>query len=189
MRKWKQNFNDCRLEKKEEVVMHRKRLIAVWRRWWNRFFAMGTDQARSEFDVLCQMFFRRFETFTPPAQMPGREEGRRDSENEQEQGRTSQQLVLPTPGGVNQEAPASSLELDLHRVRGVPGESGSAGDQARKRGPSRSPGRPSMDEEDDDNVGGVRCHRQKRKKTARERTLNSQGRKQSGKGPKYPRKK
>ena len=61
----------------------------------------------------------------PPAQMSGREEGRRDSENEQEKGRTSQQLVLPTPGGVNQDAPASSLELDLHRVRG-PGESGSA---------------------------------------------------------------
>ena len=37
MRKWKQNFKDCRLEKKEEVVMHHKRLIAVWRRWWNRF--------------------------------------------------------------------------------------------------------------------------------------------------------
>ena len=36
--------------------------------------------------LLCQIFFRRFETFTPPAQMPGREEGRRDSENEQEQG-------------------------------------------------------------------------------------------------------
>ena len=30
-------FRDCRLEKKEEVVMHRKRLVAVWRRWWNRF--------------------------------------------------------------------------------------------------------------------------------------------------------
>ena len=36
-----------------------------------------------------------------PEQMPGGEEGRRNSENEQEQGRTSQQLVLPTPGAVN----------------------------------------------------------------------------------------
>ena len=89
-------------------------------------FAIGTEQPRSKFDALCQKFFRRFETFTPPAQMPGSEEGRRDSENEQEQGRTSPQLVLPTPGGVNQDAPASSLELDLRRVR-VPGDSGSAG--------------------------------------------------------------
>ena len=52
-----------------------------------------------------------------------------------------------------------SLELDLHHARGVPGECGSArrsskqGD--RKRGPSSSPGRPSVDEEEDDNVGGV----------------------------------
>ena len=56
----------------------------------------------------------------------GKEEGRRNSENEQEQCRTSQQLVLPTPGGINQDAPASSLELDLHRG-GVRGEAGSAG--------------------------------------------------------------
>ena len=78
--------------------------------------------------------------------MPGREEGRRDSENEQEQGRASHQLVLPTPGGINPGAPASSLELDLPRVRSVPGESGSAGRSSeqgdRKRGPSRSPGQP-----------------------------------------------
>ena len=64
-----------------------------------------------------------------------------------------------TPGGVNQDAPARSLELDLLRIRGVPGESGSAvraskqGD--RKRVPSRSPGRNSMEEEVDDNVGGL----------------------------------
>ena len=87
-------------------------------------FATGTDQARSKFDALCQIFFRRFETPVPPAQMPGGGEGRRDSENEQEQGRAGQQLVLPTPGGVNQVAPAGSLELDLPRVRGVPGETG-----------------------------------------------------------------
>ena len=37
MRKWKQNFRECKLEKKEEVAMHRKWLIAAWRRWWNRF--------------------------------------------------------------------------------------------------------------------------------------------------------
>ena len=37
MRKRKQNFRDCRLEKKEEVAMHRKRWIVAWRRWWNSF--------------------------------------------------------------------------------------------------------------------------------------------------------
>ena len=81
-----------------------------------QIFAMGTDQAKSKFDALCQLFFKRFEISILPAQMPGREEGRRDGENEQEQGRTSQQLVLPTADGINQGAPASSLELDLHRV-------------------------------------------------------------------------
>ena len=121
-------------------------------------FAAGADQARSKFDALCHIFFRRFETFTPPAQMPGRE-GRRDSENEQEQGRISQQLMLPTPGGFIQGAPATSLELDLPLVRGVPGECGSAGRSGtqgdRKRGLSRSPGRHCMDEGTDDDFGGL----------------------------------
>ena len=72
---------------------------------------MGTDQARLTFDALCNIFVRKFETFIPSAQMPGREEGRRDCENEPEQGRASQQLVLPTPGGVNQDAPVSSWSL------------------------------------------------------------------------------
>ena len=47
--------------------------------------------------------------------MSRREEERRNSEDEQEQGRINQQLVLPTPGGINQGATASSLELDLSR--------------------------------------------------------------------------
>ena len=37
MRRWKQSFKDCKLEKKEEKVTHCKQLIAAWRRWWNRF--------------------------------------------------------------------------------------------------------------------------------------------------------
>ena len=49
-------------------------------------FAMGTDQARPRFEAMCQMFFKRFETPTPPAQVPGKEEeGREDNEEEQEQ--------------------------------------------------------------------------------------------------------
>ena len=118
-------------------------------------FSVGKDQARSKFDALCQKILKRFETRTPPAQMPGmpgREEGRRDSEIEQEQGRASQQLVSLMPGGINQDAPASSLEFDFPRVRGVPGEGGGAG-RPGKRGPSRSPGRPSWDEKGDDDLG------------------------------------
>ena len=159
MRKWKQNFRDCKLENKEEVAMHRKRLISGWRRWWNRSSPWERTR-RGRSSMLCVKYSSRDSRLSaPPAQVPGREEGRRDSENEQEQGRTSQQLVLPTPGGSNQDAPASSLELDLHRVEGAPGESGSAGRSSkqgdRKGGPSRSPGRHSMDEEENDNVGGV----------------------------------
>ena len=53
---------------------------------------------------------------------------RRDSKNEQEQGRTSQQVALPTPGGFIQGAPASSLELDPLRVRRAHVECGGAGE-------------------------------------------------------------
>ena len=60
---------------------------------------------------------------------------------------------------INEGAPASSLELDLCRVRDVPSEGGGAGKSGaqgdRKRGPSRSPGRPSMDEEEDDDFGDL----------------------------------
>ena len=44
-----------------------------------QIFAMGTDQARSEFDAMCQMFFKRVETSTPLAQMPGKGGGRRNT--------------------------------------------------------------------------------------------------------------
>ena len=62
--------------------------------------------------------------------------------------------VSVMPGGIDQVAPASSSELDLPRVWGVPGEGGSAGRPC-KRGPSRSPGRPSRDEEGDDDLGDL----------------------------------
>ena len=55
-------------------------------------------------------------------QMPGREEGRRSSEGEQEVCKTSRQLVLLAPGGFNEGTPASSVELDLPRVLGAHGE-------------------------------------------------------------------
>ena len=37
LRKRKQNFRDCKLERNEEVAMHRKRWNAVWKRLWNIF--------------------------------------------------------------------------------------------------------------------------------------------------------
>ena len=42
---------------------------------------------------------------------------RRNSEDELEQGRISQQLVLLAPSGIIESTPASSLELDLLRFR------------------------------------------------------------------------
>ena len=54
-----------------------------------------------------------------PEQMPGKEEGRRDSEDDQEQGKTSQQLLSLAPRRFNEGTSASSLELDLTRVLGV----------------------------------------------------------------------
>ena len=84
-------------------------------------------------------------------QVPGREEGRRNSEDEQEQGRISQQLVLPAPGGINEGTPASSLELYLLCVRGALGDCGGPGKTStlgdRKRGLSNSPSRRPMEED------------------------------------------
>ena len=84
-------------------------------------------------------------------QMPEREEGRRNSETEQEQGKTSQQSVLPAPGGFNEGAQASSMELDLPRVRGAHGQCGAAGSLGsatdRKGSLSNSPSRLSMEED------------------------------------------
>ena len=113
---------------------------------WQQFIALGANGIET--------FVQRLprEMGAAQGQMPRREEGRRNSKDEQGQGRNSQQLVLSAPGGINEGAPASSLELDLHRVRGAPGEGGGAGKSGaqgdRKRGPTRSPGHPSMEEDD-----------------------------------------
>ena len=48
-----------------------------------QFFAMGIDQARSTFDAMCQVFFKKFEACTPTTQMPGRGR-RRNCEDEHE---------------------------------------------------------------------------------------------------------
>ena len=109
------------------------------------FFVVGADQARSEFDAMCQVFLKKFEAETPSAQMPGKGRGRRNSEDEQEQGKASQ------VGAMKEGTPASSLELDLLLVRGAHGECGGAGksgaDNEPKRPLSNSPSRPSMEED------------------------------------------
>ena len=47
-----------------------------------QLFAMGPDQANSKFDAVWQVFCKKFEAFTPSAQMPGKGGGRRNSEDE-----------------------------------------------------------------------------------------------------------
>ena len=127
---------------------------------WQQIAAVCAAVGPNHVDAFANAVFQRFkESGAIQGQMPGRDERGRTSEDEQEQGKINQQLVLPTPGGINQGAPASSLELDLPLVRGAPGEGGSAGRSGtqgdRKRGPSRSPGRHSMDEEGVDDLGEV----------------------------------
>ena len=57
LRKRKQNFRDCRLEKKEEVAMHRKRWNAFWKRWWNRLSLWERVQGMC---TLKSVFFEMF---------------------------------------------------------------------------------------------------------------------------------
>ena len=89
-----------------------------------QFFALGADQARSKFEAMCQVSFKKFEACAPPAQMPGKGGGRRNSEDEQEQDKASQQFALSASSGSNEGTPASSSELDLPRLRGALGECG-----------------------------------------------------------------
>ena len=76
---------------------------------WQQFIGLGANGI----EIFAQRLQK--EMGAAQGQMP-RKEGRRNSENEQEQGSISQQLVLPAPGGINEGAPASSLELVLHCV-------------------------------------------------------------------------
>ena len=82
-------------------------------------------------------------------QMSGKGGGRRNSEDEQEQDKASQQLALSASSGCK----ASSLELDLPRVRGALGGCGGAGksgtsNDERKRLLLNSPSRRLVEEED-----------------------------------------
>ena len=133
----------------------------------DQFFAMGADQARSKFDALCQVYIPlllhggRVATgygigsesnggLGPKSpkrngkeQMPGKGGGRRNGEDEREQGNASQQLALSASGGCNEGTSANSLELYLPRVRGALGDCEGAGKPGtardRKRSLSNSP--------------------------------------------------
>ena len=145
MRRWKQNFRDCRQEKKEEAAVHRKQAIAARRKHGNSL----SPWERIKWRPCCKGCKEKREHFRRGCQK--REGARRNSENEQEQGRTSQQLVLPPPGRFNEGTPASGMELDLPRVRGAHGEGNGAGssgaEKERQSLLSISPSRPSMDED------------------------------------------
>ena len=54
----------CRQEKKEEAVMLRKRWIAAWRRWWNRF-SLGEQIRRCLSSMPCNKFSSRISRPTP----------------------------------------------------------------------------------------------------------------------------
>ena len=50
-----------------------------WETMVEQNFALGVDQARRSFVAMCQIFFKRLGT--PPAQMRGKEEGRKESKS------------------------------------------------------------------------------------------------------------
>ena len=144
MQKCEQNFKGCKQEKKEEAAMCRRQLIAAWRRWWNRLSPWER--------IRRQIFLKKFEAYIPHVQMSEKERGRRTSEYEQEQDKASPQLALSASSGCNEGTPASSLELDLPRVRGALGDSGGAGKTGtakgeRKRSLSNSPSRRPMEDD------------------------------------------
>ena len=90
--------------------------------------------------------------------IPGREEGRSNSEDEEEQDKASQQLALSASSWCNEGTSASSFEHDLPRVRGALGECGGAGKSGaakdeRKRPLSNSPSR--LPTEEDASLGDL----------------------------------
>ena len=121
---------------------------------WQQLLALGVNEIKT--------FLQRLQRGMGAAQgqMPGREEERRSSEDAQEQDKASQQLALSGSSGCNEGTPASSLKLDLLRIRGSLGEGGGGGESGkaedeRKRLLSSSPSRRPVDEEEDVAVGDL----------------------------------
>ena len=59
--------------KKEEAVMLRKRWIATWRRWWNKF-SLGEQIRRGLSSMLCAKFSRNSRPITPMCRCQGKME-------------------------------------------------------------------------------------------------------------------
>ena len=74
-------------QKKEEAVMLRSQVTAAWRLLWRQFIAFGANRVE-----VCSKVQRNGSC---PGQMPGREEGRRNSEEEQVQDKASQAVGVP----------------------------------------------------------------------------------------------
>ena len=151
MQKWQHNFTDCRHEEKEEAAMLRSQAIAAWKSCGGKLLSCVLQWVQTRLmplPMLSSKGSRKVEQFRGRCQ-----------EEVKEEGIVKMNKSKAKPVSNWRDASASSLELDLLRVRGVPGESGSAGRASkqgdRQRGPSRSPGRTSMEEEVDDNVGGL----------------------------------
>ena len=85
-------------------------LEASWQQITAVCAAVGPSQVDALAKAVSQKVQRKWSN-------PGADARKRwNSEDEQEQGRTSKQSVLPAPGGFN-EGTASGMELDLPRVR------------------------------------------------------------------------
>ena len=96
MQKWQQNFKGCRQEKKEEAATLRKRLVVAGDDDGGTYFHNGSRSGEVYVRYCVPIFRQEIRRFCPPpqAQMPGKVGGRRNSEDEQEQGKASQQLAL-----------------------------------------------------------------------------------------------
>ena len=165
MRKWKQNFKACRLEKKEEVVMHRRQVMAAWRPYGSN----SSPWEQMELRPLHKSSTGKWE------QPKGRCQEEKKDEGIVKMNKSKGEPV--SIWGCQRQAGSIKvhwrviwsfifLVFGVHSVKAEVQED--QGD--RKRGPSRSPRRPSMDEEDDGNVGGV--------------VPSTRKKKQPGKGPK-----
>ena len=94
---------------------------------WQQLFALEANGIET-----CVQRLQR-EMGAARGQMPGREEGRRSSEDNQEQDKTSKQLALSASSECNEGTPANSLELDLPRVRGALVKAEEQGSQVQQR--------------------------------------------------------
>ena len=95
---------------------------------WQQLIALGANGIET-----CVQRLQR-EMGAAQGQMPGREEGkRRSSQDNQEQDKTSQHLALSASSGCNEGTPANSLELDLPGIRGALVKAEEQGSQVQQR--------------------------------------------------------